>query len=73
MVVDLEHPEAGPTPQLGTPFRLREHPASVRTPAPPLGGSTRSVLERLGYGAQDIDALLAEGVAADAAVADTSR
>jgi crotonobetainyl-CoA:carnitine CoA-transferase CaiB-like acyl-CoA transferase len=65
MVVELEHPEAGPTPQLGTPIKLREHPASIRCPAPALGASTRSVLEALGYGPGVVDGLVSDGVVAD--------
>jgi crotonobetainyl-CoA:carnitine CoA-transferase CaiB-like acyl-CoA transferase len=43
MVVELDG-----TPQLGTPIKLRNHPASVRTPAPRLGDATREVLNRPG-------------------------
>jgi crotonobetainyl-CoA:carnitine CoA-transferase CaiB-like acyl-CoA transferase len=63
MIVELEHPEAGPTPQLGTPFALREHPASVRAPAPALGASTREVLGEAGYANAEVDALIDAGVA----------
>ncbi len=42
MVVDLDG-----TPQLGTPIKLRNHPASIRTPAPRLGDATREILNRL--------------------------
>jgi crotonobetainyl-CoA:carnitine CoA-transferase CaiB-like acyl-CoA transferase len=65
MVVELHDPVAGPTPQLGTPIRLREHPASIRSPAPPLGGATRAVLEGLGYEAQALEELLADAVVAE--------
>jgi crotonobetainyl-CoA:carnitine CoA-transferase CaiB-like acyl-CoA transferase len=63
MVVELEHPEAGPTPQLGTPIKLRNHPASIRTPAPGLGDATRAVLREAGLDEPAIDALIADGVA----------
>jgi crotonobetainyl-CoA:carnitine CoA-transferase CaiB-like acyl-CoA transferase len=63
MVVELEHPTAGPTPQLGTPIKLRNHPASVRTPAPALGDATRAVLGEAGLDGPAIDALIADGVA----------
>jgi len=65
MVFELEHPTAGPTPQLGTPIKLREHPASVRAPAEALGASTRRVLAGAGYTTEAIDALVADGVAQD--------
>ncbi len=67
MVLDLEHPTAGPTRQLGTPIKLREHPASVRAPVEALGASTRAVLADVGYPAEAIDALVAGGVAQEAA------
>jgi alpha-methylacyl-CoA racemase len=46
--------------QVGTPLRLRERPASVRSPAPALGESTRALLTEAGL---DADALIAAGVA----------
>jgi crotonobetainyl-CoA:carnitine CoA-transferase CaiB-like acyl-CoA transferase len=67
MVVELDDPVAGPMPQLGTPIHLRDHPAGIRSPAPPLGGATRAVLEALGYEPGAISAMLAEGVVEDAA------
>jgi crotonobetainyl-CoA:carnitine CoA-transferase CaiB-like acyl-CoA transferase len=39
MVVELDG-----TPQLGTPIKLRRHPASLRTPAPRLGEATAELL-----------------------------
>jgi crotonobetainyl-CoA:carnitine CoA-transferase CaiB-like acyl-CoA transferase len=69
MVVELEHPDAGPTAQLGTPIKLREHPGGVRTPAPPLGGSTRTVLEALGRTAEEIEELARAGVVEGAGLA----
>jgi crotonobetainyl-CoA:carnitine CoA-transferase CaiB-like acyl-CoA transferase len=63
MIVELEHPTEGPLPQLGTPIALRDHPASVRTPAPTLGSSTRALLAEAGYAEADVEALLRDGVA----------
>ena len=36
MVVDLEHETAGTFQQIGSPVKLKEHPAQIRTPAPRL-------------------------------------
>ena len=66
MVVELEHPVLGPTPQVGTPIKLRNAPAGVRTPAPRLGEHTRSELAAAGLSAAEIDALVASGAAAEA-------
>jgi crotonobetainyl-CoA:carnitine CoA-transferase CaiB-like acyl-CoA transferase len=58
MVVEVEHPEVGPMPQLGTPIKLRRHPASIRTPAPRLGDATRDVLSEAGLDDSEIEALI---------------
>jgi crotonobetainyl-CoA:carnitine CoA-transferase CaiB-like acyl-CoA transferase len=64
MVVELEHPELGPLKQVGLPIKLRERPGSVRTPAPVLGEATRERLTAAGYAEEEIEQLLADGVAA---------
>lgn len=73
MVLELEHPTAGPTPQLGTPIKLRERPAGVRSPAPVLGDSTRVLLAEVGYAPDAVDALIADGVAQEAAAVTPGR
>ncbi|HVD90924.1 MAG TPA: CoA transferase [Vicinamibacterales bacterium] len=45
MVVPLEHATAGPIRVLGTPLKLSDTPAVVRTPPPTLGQHTRSILK----------------------------
>jgi crotonobetainyl-CoA:carnitine CoA-transferase CaiB-like acyl-CoA transferase len=47
--------------QVGSPLKLRRHPASPPAPAPALGDSTRVLLAEAGL---DADALIAAGVAA---------
>jgi formyl-CoA transferase/CoA:oxalate CoA-transferase len=44
MIVPLEHLTAGPIRVLGTPLKLSETPAAVRTPPPSLGQHTASIL-----------------------------
>lgn len=63
LVLRQEHPQLGPQPQLGNPIRLREHPATVRTPFPRLGEHTREALAAAGLAEGEIDALLAAGAA----------
>jgi crotonobetainyl-CoA:carnitine CoA-transferase CaiB-like acyl-CoA transferase len=69
MVVDLVHPDAGPTKAIGCPIHLSETPPRVDRPAPRLGEHTREVLRECGYADTEIDALAAAGVVATAAPA----
>jgi crotonobetainyl-CoA:carnitine CoA-transferase CaiB-like acyl-CoA transferase len=64
MVVELEHPELGALKQVGLPIKLRERPGGLRRPAPVLGEATRERLEAVGYSEDEIERLLADGVAA---------
>jgi crotonobetainyl-CoA:carnitine CoA-transferase CaiB-like acyl-CoA transferase len=66
MVVDLVHPEAGPTRALGCPLHLSATPARVDRPAPRLGEHTRELLRESGYADAEVDRLIAEGVVAAA-------
>ena len=50
MIVPLEHLTAGPIRVLGTPLKLSDTPAAVRTPPPALGQHTAAILWlRLGF------------------------
>ncbi len=62
MVVDLVHPQAGPTKALGCPVHFSATPTSVTRHAPMLGEHTREVLAAAGYSDAEIDAFVAEGV-----------
>ncbi len=62
MVVDLVHPQAGPTKALGCPVHFSATPTSVTRPAPLLGEHTRELLREYGYADAEIDVLVAEGV-----------
>jgi crotonobetainyl-CoA:carnitine CoA-transferase CaiB-like acyl-CoA transferase len=66
MVVELTHPQAGPTQALGCPIHFSETPTKVTRAAPLLGEHTRDVLREARYGDAEIDALIADGVVADA-------
>jgi crotonobetainyl-CoA:carnitine CoA-transferase CaiB-like acyl-CoA transferase len=67
MVVDLTHPEAGPTRALGCPLHFSATPTRIDRPAPRLGEHTREVLSECGYADAEIDALAAARVIAIAA------
>lgn len=64
MVVDLVHPQAGPTKALGSPVKFSETPARIERHAPMLGEHTREVLHEYGYDDAAIDALAASGAIA---------
>ena len=63
MVQSLEHPAAGTVGQLGSPLRLSESPARLRTPPPLLGEHTEEVLAGLlGLSPDELDDLRKGGV-----------
>jgi crotonobetainyl-CoA:carnitine CoA-transferase CaiB-like acyl-CoA transferase len=62
MVVDLVHPEAGPTRAIGCPVHFSETPTAVERPAPLLGQHTRELLRGYGYDDAEIDRFIADGV-----------
>ena len=60
----LEHPDLGPLTQVKTPIAADGEMPPIRTHAPAIGQDTRAVLAELGYGPDEIEALLASGAAA---------
>jgi alpha-methylacyl-CoA racemase len=66
MVVELDQPGAQrPVRLLGVPVKLSRTPGDAnRSPGPGLGEHTRGVLAGLGYGSEEIAALLESGAAA---------
>jgi len=61
MVVEMQT-ATGPATVIGTPIKLSDTPAGVRTPPPRFGEHTAVVLAGLGYSAADIARLRSEGV-----------
>lgn len=64
MVVEIDHPTAGPVKNIGVPVKLSETPGRIRRPAPTLGQHTDEVLSEIGFTAEDIAALRAARVVA---------
>ena len=59
----MTHPAAGAIRVLGSPLKLSDTPATLRTPPPTLGQHTDAVLHRdLGLTREAIDALRSGGV-----------
>lgn len=61
MIVETEHPTAGPTKAIGLPIKFSETPGGVRVPAPLFGQHTREVLREYGYSDAEIDQLATQG------------
>jgi len=62
MVVDLRHPQAGPTRALGCPIHFSRTPTSITRPAPMLGEHSRELLREYGYTDAQIDGFVADNV-----------
>ena len=62
IIVELDHPTAGPLKVVGCPVRLTRTPPLVRTPPPILGQHTDEVLAALGFTDDDIASLHHSGV-----------
>jgi crotonobetainyl-CoA:carnitine CoA-transferase CaiB-like acyl-CoA transferase len=67
MVVDLMHPQAGPTKALGCPIHFSETPTQINRPAPMLGEHSRELLKEYRYSDAEIDTFVANGVIEEAA------
>jgi crotonobetainyl-CoA:carnitine CoA-transferase CaiB-like acyl-CoA transferase len=62
MVLELDHPQAGPVKSLGFPIKLSATPARVDRPAPNLGEHSREILREFAFTDGQIDDLLRSGV-----------
>lgn len=67
-LVSYEHPTEGTVTTPGFPFRLSATAPEVSRGAPVIGEHTRDILTELGYPAETIERLLAEGVTAASTV-----
>lgn len=61
MVVETQHPVAGPVKTIGLPIKFSETPGAITRPAPRLGEHNREVLAEFGYSSETIDGLCASG------------
>ncbi len=63
LVLEAEHPTAGPVRLTGFPYKLSQTPAEVRRPPPLLGQHTGEVLvDLLGYSVEDMVAFRERGI-----------
>jgi crotonobetainyl-CoA:carnitine CoA-transferase CaiB-like acyl-CoA transferase len=62
LIIEGEHPVAGPFTYLGTAGRVSDQPYRVRRPAPTVGEHTRELLEELGYDGGELDRLHEAGI-----------
>jgi crotonobetainyl-CoA:carnitine CoA-transferase CaiB-like acyl-CoA transferase len=62
---EYEHPTEGKVKMSRPPVSFSKSPASIRRLAPRLGEQTAEVLQEAGYSEEDIEAMLASGVARD--------
>ena len=63
MIVEIDNPAGGKVRQTGISIKLSETPGSIRNPGSAPGEDTHEVLSELGYSKDDIQRLVAEGVA----------
>jgi crotonobetainyl-CoA:carnitine CoA-transferase CaiB-like acyl-CoA transferase len=62
MIVEWEHPKAGPVRGVGIPVKFSDTPGEIRRPAPLLGEHAEEILrEFAGYGDEEIRELQAAG------------
>ena len=62
MLETVSHSAAGTTEQVGTPIKSSDTHYRIRLPPPMFGEHTHKILEDLGFTAQEIEDLSAQGV-----------
>lgn len=62
MIVEVEHPLAGPVKTLGAPVKFHGTPGSINCAAPLLGQHSRQVLAEAGFAAEIIEQFIEQGV-----------
>ena len=65
MVVELDHPQAGPTRALGCPIHFSATPTRITRPAPLLGEHTRELLKEFGFSDTQVDAFIGNNAIAE--------
>lgn len=66
MIVEREHPQAGPYRSVRPAIIMDGSPLTVRRDAPVVGEHTREILAEAGFGAEEIESMLSSGVAVQA-------
>jgi len=61
MVVEVEHDRIGAVKTIGCPVKFTETPSAVHSAAPVYAQHSREVLAEFGYGADEIESLVADG------------
>ena len=61
-VLHFDHPVAGPMTNIANPLTLHGTPVELRRPPPVLGQHSEEVLREYGFSANEIDALMSNGV-----------
>jgi crotonobetainyl-CoA:carnitine CoA-transferase CaiB-like acyl-CoA transferase len=67
MFPEIDHPTEGRLRHIKVPVSLAKTPGGLQRHAEPLGGSSRAVLAQVGFSAQEIEQLIADGVTLDGA------
>ena len=62
MFPEIEHPELGSYRTVNSPFRFKTADVGPKGPAPELAEDTKAVLNQVGFGDAEIDALIDQGI-----------